>query len=459
MTSLGSRLTIWYVLMITGTVAIVLLMGRTLLEIELIRGIDLLNAAQFQEIENRVEDDHLISPEDEFLKEVSDHSKIDAPLYLFQVRDQHGTVLFRSANMGRTIFPVDSGKQSRSTYAIDELGEVRISTFAAGNYQVQIATSLLPTQQLYHDYYGVSALVLAVVVTLSYFFGHRMSRLALDPIQGIQQTASRISAENLKERIPVSQIKDEISDLTALLNQMFDRLEKAFARLSRFAGEASHELKTPLSIIRLQSEKLLLHGNLSSVQQEAMQQQLKSIHGLNLVIEKLLFIARAESGAIQAKQKLQSTASFIETFVEDALVLCEDASIEFELTQNDELSVSFDESLIRQVLLNLLSNALKVTPAKGKITLASTADKSTWKVTVEDTGPGLSDAVSSEEMFKPFVRLDPELNWSFAKGAGLGLAICHSILDLHHGRIYVENRKAEKGLRVIFELPSAKRSQ
>jgi signal transduction histidine kinase len=259
--------------------------------------------------------------------------------------------------------------------------------------------------------------------------------------------------ENLKERIPVPRAKDEISDLSVLLNQMFDRLEKAFARLSRFAGEASHELKTPLSIIRLQSEKLLTQGNLSGVQQEAMQQQLKSIHDLNLVIEKLLFVARAESGAIQAKQKLNGAKAFTEAFVEDALVLCEDRGIRFEVTQNDDITLPFDGALMRQVLLNLLSNALKVTPQDGKITVSSVADKSTWRVTVEDMGPGLPDAVSEEEIFKPFVRLDPELNWSIAKGTGLGLAICRSILDLHNGRIYVENRKPEPGLRVIFELP------
>src|SRR5262249_12482693 len=155
--------------------------------------------------------------------------------------------------------------------------------------------------------------------------------------------------------------------LSVLLNEMFDRLEKSFARLSRFAGEASHELKTPLSILRLQTEKMVTQGGWSAAQQEALQQQLKSIHGLNLVIEKLLFIARAESGAIQANQKQQSTKTFIDGFIEDATILCEDRDVRFVVTRNDDLTLSFDSPLMRQVLLNLLSNALKATPSGGTI--------------------------------------------------------------------------------------------
>ena len=453
MNSLGFRLTVWYVLIISGTVAFVIVMGRLLLEAELIHGIDLLNATQFHEIENRVETDNLNSPEIDFLEKISEHSKIDAPLNFFQVRDQQGTVLFRSANMGQDIFPQNPTGYENWTSQIANEERVRISTFAAGNDSVQIATSLRPIQQIYQYYYQVSAILLAAVAALSFFIGHRMSRLALDPIRRIQQTAIRISAENLKERIPVPKTKDEIADMSVLLNQTFDRLEKAFGRLSRFAGEASHELKTPLTIIRLQSEKLIMQGNLSPVQQEALQQQLKSIHGLNLVIEKLLFIARAEAGAIQIHQKLHGTKAFLEAFVEDAFLLCEDRCIQFEITQNDDVTLHFDGALIRQVLLNLLSNALKATPAEGKITVSSVAEAAVWKVSVEDTGSGLSGPSSEEAIFKPFVQLDPELDWSIAKGAGLGLAICRSILELHKGRIYVGSGKHHAGLKVVFEVP------
>jgi signal transduction histidine kinase len=391
--------------------------------------------------------------QDEVLKEISAHSKIDAPLYFFQLRDSRGSVLFRSDNMGGAIFPINPSGHVNWTASSAKLGDVRLSTFPLGPYQLQIATSVRVIQRLFTYYYQVSAMLLTVVILLSFYIGHRMSRLALDPLRHIQEAASRISGQNLKERIPVAKAQDEISSLSNLLNEMFDRLEIAFARLSRFAGEASHELKTPLSIIRLQSEKLLLQGNLSEPQQEAVQQQLESINGLYLVIEKLLFIARSEAGGIKLNTKSQSTKDFVDTFVEDALVLCEDRGILFEVVRSDDLDVEFDASLLRQVLLNLLSNALKVTPSDGRITLSSLKRGDKWKVMVEDTGPGLTDTLYGEEIFKPFVRLSPDLDWSLAGGTGLGLAICRSIVQLHKGCIRVETRKPDRGLRVVFELP------
>jgi signal transduction histidine kinase len=453
MTSLGSRMTVWYALFITGTVGAVLLTGRILLQIELIRGIDLLNAAEAQEIKDRVTTPGGLLIQEQLLQTISAHSKIDAPLYFFQVRNTRGELLFRSDNMASTVFPQNPENQSNWTTTADKLGGVRLSTFDIGSYRLQIATSVRVIDRLFNDYFQVSMVLLVAVAILSFWVGHRMSRVALDPLRQIQAAASRIGAQNLKERIPVGRSQDELASLAKLLNEMFDRLEVAFSRLSRFAGEASHELKTPLSIIRLQSEKLLLHGSLTPPQQEAVQQQLESISGLYLVIEKLLFIARSEAGGIALNTKHLSTRSFVEAFTEDALVLCEDHRIAFEISSNDDLRMDFDPALIRQVLLNLLSNALKVSPARAKITLASSCVAEKWKVTLDDEGPGLSSGFQGEEIFKPFVRLSPDLDWSLAGGTGLGLAICRSIIQLHKGTIRAESRKPEKGLRVVFELP------
>ena len=446
-------MTFWYVIFITGTVAAVLLTGRELLQRELFHGIDLLNAAEAQEIRDRATTPAGIASEDRMLQEIRAHSKIDAPLYFFQLRGADGGVLFRSDNMGSSVFPPNPPGQANWTTPSGKLGDIRLSTSGLGPYQLQIGTSVRVTNPLFTYYSQVSVVLLAGVAVLSLWIGHRMSRLALDPLRQVQETASRISAQNMKERIPVGRSQDELARLARFLNEMFDRLETAFSRLSRFAGEASHELKTPLSIIRLQTEKLLLHGDLTAAQQEAVQQQLGSINGLYLVIEKLLFIARAEAGGIALNPKPQNTRTFIDSFVEDALVLCEDRRITFEVSANEDLGMEFDPALIRQVLLNLLSNALKATPDGGKIILSSSRQGETWKVAVEDEGPGLPVALDDEEIFKPFVRPNPALDWSLAGGTGFGLAICRSIIQLHRGTIRFESRKPGKGLRVLFELP------
>ena len=453
MKSLGSRLTYYYALVVMCTVISTMIIGYWLLRDELIHGIDLLNNAEFREIRNRVEAQHAPIVEREFLRRVAEHAEIDAQLYFFQVR-RNGKVLFRSPNMRTVVFEPNPRGETNWTTATSRLGAVRVGQYPEGEFNVQIATSLRSIEHFSSYYLRAGLLVSGVAAALSIFFGHRLSRLALDPIQRIQRTAEGINADNLSARIPTDSANDEITALARLLNRMFDRLEVSFNRLWRFAGDASHELKTPLSVMRLQSEKLLLQGNLPRSQQEIIQQQLESINRLSSVIEKLLFLAKSEVRGIRPNLKSQNTADFIQHFCEDAQILCEDQGVSLEVTRNESLPGIFDATLLRQVLLNLLSNALRVTPTGGSITIASWRDDGCWKVKMEDTGPGLP-APDLQRIFDRFIRVsqaDEHVSHDDV-GTGLGLAICRSVIEIHEGSIRAENRKPGPGLRVSFELP------
>ena len=453
MKSLGSRLTYYYALVVMCTVILTMIIGYWFLRNELIHGIDLLNNAEFREIRDRVEVQHKPIAEDDFLRRVAEHAEIDAQLYFFQVR-RNGKVLFRSPNMRTVVLQANPRGEANWTTTTSGLGAVRVGQFPEGEFNLQIATSLRSIEHFSRYYLRASLLVSGIAAALSIFFGHRLSRLALDPIQRIQRTAQRINADNLNARIPTGSANDEITALARLLNRMFDRLEVSFNRLWRFAGDASHELKTPLSVMRLQSEKLLLHGNLPANQQEIIQQQLEGINRLSSVIEKLLFLAKSEVRGIRPNLKSQNTADFIQHFREDAQILCEDQSVSLEVTRNESLLAMFDATLLRQVLLNLLTNALRVTPTGGCITVASWRDEGCWKVKMEDTGPGLP-AADLQRIFEPFirVRLAGEHVSHEDMGTGLGLAICRSVIEIHEGSIRAENRLPGPGLRVSFELP------
>lgn len=451
MRSLGSRLTYWYVLVVCVTVMVTLLVGRLLLERQMVHGMDLLNAAEFQEIVDRVGKKRAQVPDQEVIERIAAHAKIDAPLYFFQLRDTGGEVVFRSDNMGEAVFPANPPGKTDWSRNVPPLEDVRISEFKLGSMHLQIAASTRDARRLLRSYFQVSLGMLGVAFVLSVFFGYRLSRLALDPVRRIQRTAQRISAENLSERIPVDHGKDEIAALSRLLNQMFDRLEISFERLWRFAADASHELKTPLSLIKLQSEKLLLHGDLSNSQHEAVQQQLESISRLDSIIEKLLFLAKSEVGAITLNLRRQSTLALLNAVVEDASALCDEARVEFKSGEMRDEQVNFDATLLRQVILNLLTNALNVTPPGGEISISSSIAGDRWRVVVEDTGPGLPpDRI--QDVFEPFVRVSQGSSRETSNGTGLGLAICRSIIDLHKGVIYAENRIPGPGLRVVFEI-------
>ena len=452
MRSLRFKLALAYMLVVTLTVAGVLGIGRWLLEVKLIGGIDFLNHAEFQEIQNRIVDNQALIPRAELLKRISEHSVIDAPLYYFQVSDPKEGIIFRSDNLKAARLPDHPGNNAAWSCVVPPFGSMRVGSFQVGDLNIEIASSTRNIDTLFSDYFQVSLLLIAFVVVFGLIWGFWMSRLALSPIRSIQQTAQRISANNLGERIKVGDAEGEIGDLKRLLNQMFDRLESSFERLWRFAGDASHELKTPLILIRLQSERLLLHGNLSSADKEALQQQLENIGRLNGVIEKLLFLAKSEVGAITLNLQMQPTKPFIASFLEDAQALCEDRQVASYSVENADIRAEFNATMIRQVLLNLLTNALNAMGSGGKVGLSSRLHMGHWQIVIEDTGPGLPENQLTE-VFEPFVRIDPGKPQSEDAGSGLGLAICRRIVSLHGGTIRLENRTDQSGLRVIVEIP------
>jgi len=242
-----------------------------------------------------------------------------------------------------------------------------------------------------------------------------------------------------------------LSDLAQLLNQMFDRLETAFVQIRRFADEASHELKTPLSLIRLHAEKMLTDGNLSGDQAEAVLVQLEELARLNQIIDELLFLSRAEAAAIVFDLRPRDPLRLLDGFQQDAAALTAHHGMRFVQRHEGVGPVAYDEKWLRQVLLNLLTNALRVSPRCGTITLRSRLANGVWRVDVEDQGPGLPVELHGR-IFERFARFNiPE---DSDKGSGLGLTICRSIVELHGGRIFAEAGPDGRGLRVAFEIPA-----
>ena len=179
--------------------------------------------------------------------------------------------------------------------------------------------------------------------------------------------------------------------------------------------------------------------------------QLEEISRLNKIIEELLFISRVEAQAVTPEFRREDPRKFLQTFTQDARVLAESRGVRFVETIEGSGRVDYDPKWIRQVLLNLVSNALKYSPRGGLITLAAEFTVESWRVAVEDDGPGVPEE-QRERIFERFVRLG-EAPAEGDKGSGLGLAISRSILALHRGTIRAEASTRGSGLRVVFEIP------
>ncbi len=442
-----------YAFVSTATLAVLFVAGYYLLNKHLVGGLDLLNDAEFEQIKASLGPDYAALTTDKIEERIRRTTEVAAVLFFVEVHEKGEGVLFSSKNLGGRRMP-DVAGEAKFNAELETTGELRVGEFVLGTKDVMVATSLSQVRKVMEGYAEISLVLVCFMLIVSVITGLILSRVALRPVRIMQETAHRIRSDNLSERIPVSAVQDEISNLARLLNEMFDRLESSFNQVRRFSAEASHELKTPLSLVRLQAEKLLIEGGLTPAQEEAVQSQLEEIARLNKIIEELLFLSRVEARAVTPELKREDPRRFLQIFGLDARVLAESRGVHYTETIEGSGTVEYDPKWIRQVLLNLVANALKFSPRGGTISLRSEFTVEGWRVAIEDDGPGVP-AAERERIFERFVRLSDEHKLEDS-GSGLGLAISRSILGLHHGTIRAEAGGRGLGLRVVFEIPLAR---
>lgn len=450
MRSIGARIALWYAGAATATLAVLFVAGYALLQRHLLHGLDLLNDAEYQQIEARLGPDYstLSAPFIEMrVRETTDFAS--ALFYIDIHRPGIGPV-FRSTNLKGGTVPDVRGR-STFTVTVPGVGEVRAAEFRMAPFDLMVATPLHTVREALRTYVEVCAGLLLAMLVASLAIGAGLSRLVLAPVRAIRDTANRIRSDNLSERIAVGEVRDEIADLARLLNQMFDRLEESFDQIRRFTADASHELKTPLSLIRLNAEKLLLDEGLAPGHREPAQDMLEEVDVLSRIIEDLLFLSRADAHAISLQLRPHAPEPFLQGFAQDAAALAEHHGLQFAWHHEGAGTASFEPKWLRQVLLNLLANAIRACGEHGRIRLASRLWGQEWRLVLEDDGPGLTQE-QRERMFERFVRFAGS-GAERLPGSGLGLAICRSIVELHHGTIRAEAGAGGHGLAMVITIP------
>ena len=445
------RLTVRFAVLVILTTVLVLAAGGWLLHRQAMAGLAELHAIEGGELGEILGHEPLGAAA--VAERIAREADSDAAIFFIQVRDVPGNILFRSANLGATLLPTLGGQDRNWETELPAAGRVLISDFREGPWLIQVASRLEPTDRMMRDYVWVCAVLLAGVTLLSVVLGHQFSRATLQPVRAIEATARRIRADNLSERIPVAAGHGELTALINLLNDTFDRLQRSFEQVQRFTADASHELKTPLALARLNAEKLQTRLATDPEAEALAADVLDEIARLNRIIENLLFLAKTEGGTLRLARREIPLAALVREFADDAAALAEDAGARFVLVRNDEGVVSGDAGLLRQLLLNLLSNALAVTAGGGTITLESIGGTDGRQLVLSDEGPGLP-ADQLERIFERFVRHESSPRKDVSTGAGLGLAICRGIAELHGGTIKARNRTDRTGLRVVVDLPA-----
>jgi heavy metal sensor kinase len=281
--------------------------------------------------------------------------------------------------------------------------------------------------------------------------GYFLVGRALRPVDQIAASAERISSHNLSERLPAPRTGDELERLSIALNHMIERLEKAFHHSRRFMADASHELRTPLTVLRGELESFVEEKALPAEWQDRLGSALEELERLVKIVEGLFAISRLDAGEAQAEAVLFDLAGLAAATADQMSLLSEDKQITVKCVSPASVYVMGDRARMKQVIVNLLDNAIKYTPQKGEVTLTVTGGPCAV-LEVADTGIGIPKQ-SLPLVFDRFFRVDDARSREQG-GAGLGLSIVQSICLAHQGRVEARSSPGQ-GSTFRVELPLA----
>jgi heavy metal sensor kinase len=280
--------------------------------------------------------------------------------------------------------------------------------------------------------------------------GYLVMRRALRPMDEIATTAERITSRNLNERVPVNATGDEVERLSVSLNRMMTRLEDAFHHISRFSADAAHEIRTPLAIIRGELEQALQSTAPTDELRTTIGSALEETERLSRIVEQLLDMSRLEAGEMLAEHARFDFVEMTRSTVDQMRLLAEEKRLQLGFKGTKPAHVEGDPLRLKQIVVNLVDNAIKYTPAGGSVSVAAFPEDGKAVLEVADSGIGIpSDATS--QIFDRFFRVDKARSRQLG-GTGLGLAIVKSICTAYNGIVSV--RSAE-GAGAVFrvELP------
>jgi heavy metal sensor kinase len=330
------------------------------------------------------------------------------------------------------------------------------------SYTLVVMRPLDEQEDLLEGAGGALLVAVPLALALASVGGYFLARKSLAPVVAMSETAARISASNLHERLPVANERDELGRLARIFNKLLGRLDESFEQQRRFMADASHELRTPVAIVRGEAEVSLSRDERVA---EDYRESLAIVHDegrrLTRIVEDLFTLARADAG--------QHPLRLNDFYLDETVAECTRAvrtlaagrglSVEHDAPQ--EMPFRGDEELIRRMLLNLLDNAIKYTPAGGRVTVKCEARGDEYVLTVSDTGAGIPTE-ARPFIFERFYRADKARSReesadgtaaAAGSGAGLGLSIARLVVEAHNGHLDLFHSD-ERGSVFVATLPA-----
>jgi len=378
---------------------------------------------------------------------------------LLQISDDSRSWIFRSPSIEKyNIKPLIPAKpdSDRPNVEFQTLGSLRVISGATllnrKFYYVQIATDVSKFNLLLRQLKWLLLISTPFAIALALVGGYWLSGRALKPVKQIAERARLINAEELSLRLELPKASDEMRLLAETLNEMLQRIETSFSRITRFTADASHELRTPVAIIRTTAELALRHKRDESEYKQSLQDILDEAERTGFLIDDLLTLAKTDSPAVLAVRRSVNVADVAEQAYIKAKHLAAERQISLSLDiSSRDVFLDGDPDALSRMFLSLFENAVKYTPTGGQVKAGFAACNDAAVFAITDSGIGIPpDALP--HIFERFYRADTARTRSDG-GFGLGLAIAKAIANAHHADIEAESLDGKGSLfRISFRV-------
>ena len=385
--------------------------------------------------------------EEELLSQFPELTRIDK---FFQIFSPSGTITIRSPNIKQHEVPL-SRTALDAAFAGQKIFEsakypkepplrlISVPIVYRGNllYIVQVGTSMESVGETLQRFLVLLVVAIPIALAVSLAGGWFLAGRALRPVDKITLAAQRIAAGDLSQRLRMPAAQDEIGRLAATFNNMIGRLDTSFRQIRQFTSDASHELRTPLTVMKGETDLVLRRPRLLDDYKSVLESNLEEIDRMTRIVDELLFLSRADMGEVRVESLPVAMESLVEDIHRQAMLLGQDRNIEVVLGTVMPVVVQGDDLRLRELLLNLVENAMKYSYPGGKVEIALLNDGREARLSVTDHGIGIAPA-DHKKIFQRFFRTDVARGHT-KKGTGLGLAICAWIAELHKGRVEVKS--------------------
>lgn len=307
----------------------------------------------------------------------------------------------------------------------------RVAEITKNGTTIRLAGDLAPVNELIRQITTAFLIALPVLLGFVVLSGRWIASKALNPVKQITASAEKVTAAHLDRRVPVPPAPDEIQRLAVVLNCTFEQLEKSFGQAMRFSADASHELKTPLTVLRASLEALIGSPTLDESDRPAVADLLEQANRLSGITSGLLLLARADAGKLKLDLQSLDFCRVIADCVDDARIVAEPHGIEIKLTLPGSASVRADETRLSQILSNLFDNAVKYNVTDGTVQISLSAKDGRWALDVANTGNG----IAPEHLPHIFTRFFRSEHFAHISGHGLGLSLASELARAHEGTL------------------------